>query len=90
MVAGRDERSQRPVQNYAPHFPVRPEFEGASYLDRYQILCQKLIRERHYSSAALLWTSSAREYGDVSAETSLTSFLASFSSHLKGLHHEFE
>lgn len=90
MVVGRDERSLRPVQNYAPHFPVRPEFEGASYLDRYQILCQKLIRERHYSSAALLWTSSAKEYGDASPETSLASFLASFSSHLKGLHHEFE
>ncbi|KWW27176.1 MAG: type II site-specific deoxyribonuclease [bacterium P3] len=57
MVVGRDKASERSVRNYEPYFPVRPEFNGACYLDRYRILCQKLILERHYTSAALIWTS---------------------------------
>ena len=56
MVVGRDRNSERPVRNYEPFFPVRPEFSGASYLDRYRILCQKLILERHYTATVLVWT----------------------------------
>ena len=52
-VVGQDDASTSPVKNYEPFFPVRPEFNSASYLDRYRNLCQKLVLERHYSAAAL-------------------------------------
>ncbi|MBE6268555.1 MAG: restriction endonuclease [Bacteroidales bacterium] len=90
MVVGRDEASQRIVHNYEPHFPVRPEFKGATYIDRYRILCQKLIRERQYSSAALVWTSDANNFGDVAADISICSFLASFVGHLNAVSYEFK
>ena len=90
MVVGRDEASERPVRNYEPYFPVRVEFNGACYLDRYRILCQKLILERHYTSTALLWTSDEKTYGDVSADISIIRFLQSFYSFLYSVSDEFK
>lgn len=37
-----------------PHFPVFPEFRNSSYATRYELFCRKLVRERHYTAAALL------------------------------------
>lgn len=48
------ERSRAPVKTSAPHFPVFPEFRGASYRDRYAILIEKLLRDRLYDGACLL------------------------------------
>ena len=90
MVVGRDKASERSVRNYEPYFPVRPEFNGACYLDRYRILCQKLILERHYTSAALIWTSDSQAYGDMAPDISISRFLNSFSSYLKGVSDEFK
>lgn len=38
--------SRRPVRDNSPHFPVFREFQGASYLSRYDILCQRLVQEQ--------------------------------------------
>ncbi len=46
--------SRRPVSPREPHFEVFPEFKQASYARRYELFCQKLVRERHYSATALL------------------------------------
>ena len=89
MVVGKDTSSQRPVRNYEPHFPVRAEFQGANYLERYRILCQKLILERHYTSAALLWTSEDKSYGNIAEDISLLHFINSFKSYLNGLIDDF-
>lgn len=90
MIIGKDAKSVREVHNSAPHFPVRPEFEGASYIDRYRLLCQKLIQERHYTAAALLATGSMYDYEDVAEGIAIHNFLSSFAGHLKGQAHEFE
>ncbi len=45
-------RSVAPVGVQEPHFPVFPEFRGASYAKRYELFCRKLVRERQFSSAA--------------------------------------
>lgn len=90
MVVGRDDASERPVKNYEPHFPVRPEFNNASYLDRYRILCQKLILERYYTSTALLWTSDANTYGGLAPDISVQSFINSFTGYLNGVENEFK
>jgi hypothetical protein len=48
------DRSRSPVKVNAPHFPVFPEFHGASYRQRYSIFVEKLVRERLYDGACLL------------------------------------
>lgn len=54
MLLEDDARSNAPVTVDEPHFPVRSEFRDASYAQRYQLLCEKLLRERLYDSAAFL------------------------------------
>jgi hypothetical protein len=46
--------SRRPVKVKEPHFKVLPEFVNASYAERYELFCRKLVRERHYNVAAYL------------------------------------
>jgi len=48
------ERSRVAVNVREPHFKVFPEFRNASYAKRYELLCRKLVRERHYDAAAFL------------------------------------
>jgi hypothetical protein len=51
----------RPVRVKEPHFPVFPEFQGASYVERYNQLLTKLVRARLYDAGCFLM--SAREGG---------------------------
>ena len=51
MVIGDDLKTNCPVKNHSAHYPVLVEFENASYMDRYAILCRKLISERLYNCA---------------------------------------
>lgn len=78
--------SRRPVTDRSPHFPVFEEFQGASYLNRYDILCQRLVQEQLYSNAALLASPrSASASGEFSAMydmTSLKTFITSFAGHI--------
>jgi hypothetical protein len=53
-------KSRRPVKDRSPHFPVFPEFQGASYLQRYDILCQRLVQEQLYTQAAVMASPEAR------------------------------
>ena len=46
--------SGSPVAVKEPHFAVFPEFLGASYAKRYEILLTKLVRERLYDATCLL------------------------------------
>ena len=74
-------KSTAPVKVNSPHFPLFPIFEAASYLDRYDIFCTRLVRERLYDSACLL--TSTRDdglngvYREPNKELSLFSFAAS-------------
>lgn len=83
-------KGNRPVHNPACHFSLLPEFDNASYMERYRILCRKLILERNYTSVALSWTSRDASYGDVSEDLSIGRFLRSFEGYLKGALHEFQ
>jgi len=55
--AARTSESDRQVEVREPHFSVMEEFSGTSYLDRYGIFCNRLMLERHYDSACMIWTS---------------------------------
>jgi len=52
-------RSLAPVRVSEPHFPVFPEFKGASYGKWYELLCRKLVRERQYSAACFMMSPKA-------------------------------
>jgi hypothetical protein len=46
--------STRPTKLSEDHYKVFPEFEGSSYAKRYQVLCERLVTEKLYSSASLI------------------------------------
>jgi hypothetical protein len=79
-------RSRKPVGDRSPHFKVFPEFQGASYLKRYDILCQRLVQEQLYTAASVISSPRASvatgEYGNLSELTSLTTFVTSLAGHV--------
>jgi hypothetical protein len=78
--------SRRPVTDRSPHFKVFKEFQGASYLKRYDILCQRLVQEQLYTTASVLASprtaAETGEYKDISELTSLKMFVTSFAGHI--------
>lgn len=86
MVVEDGPGSRAPVRNDEPHFRVFPEFQGASYLKRYDLLCQKLVREQLYSAAALLATPRSAvdtgDYTELSMLSSLETFVTAFAAHI--------
>lgn len=79
-------RSHTPIRDKSLHFPVFKEFQGASYLKRYDVLCQRLMQEQLYTAAALLTSPrSANTTGDhapMSDMTSLKTFVTSLAGHV--------
>lgn len=79
-------RSNTPVRDKEPHFPVDPAFKLASYAQRYDLLCKRLVQEGLYNSAAFL--ASPREavrngdYRHLSDLTSLKTFVPEFAAHI--------
>jgi len=76
-------KSIRPVKVSEPHFKVFPEFKGASYAKRYEILLQKLVRERLFDQACFMMATAsdglAGRFIEPAADLSMQSFLAGLS-----------
>jgi hypothetical protein len=78
--------SRSPVRDSSPHFPIFREFQGASYLKRYDVLCQRLMQEQLYSTAAVM--ASPREActtgtnESLSDMTSFKTFVTSLAGHI--------
>lgn len=89
MVIGDDKKSTSPVRNYTNYFPVLKEFDNASYIDRYRILCEKLMTERLYTSTCLIRTKNAKTYCDVAENLSISRFIDSLKGYLIGCESEF-
>lgn len=49
-------KSRSAVRVDEPHFSVFEEFRGASYIKRYELFCERLVRERLYDATCLLLT----------------------------------
>jgi hypothetical protein len=72
-----------------PHFKILPEFRGASYAERYEILCTKLLQDRLYDGACLLMSpqESGRRIGDYSEPApslAFSKFIAAMTGHVQG------
>ena len=78
--------SRSPVRDSSPHFAVFEEFKDASYLKRYDLLCQRLVQEQLYTTAAIIAAErSAVDTGDftnLSDMTSLKAFITSLAGHV--------
>lgn len=78
--------SRAPVRDSSPHFPVFEEFKGASYLKRYDLLCQRLVKEQLYTTATVIASErSAIDSGnfeDLSSMTSLKTFVTALAGHV--------
>ena len=79
-------RSRSAVTDRSQHFPVRPEFHGASYIDRYNLLCKKLVQEQLYTTASIIASPQSAGktgvYSEVSEMTGLKTFISSFAGHI--------
>lgn len=86
MVVEDAPRSRASVREKSVHFPVFPEFQGASYLQRYDILCQRLTQESLYTAASVIATPRSAmksgAYAELSRLTGLKSFVSSFAGHI--------
>lgn len=80
------EGSRRPVRDASPHFPVFPDFRGTSYIQRYDVLCKKLVREQLYTSATALTSprtaSKNGKFETPDGMTGLATFVTTFAGHI--------
>ncbi len=78
--------SRSPVGDKSTHFPVFEEFSGASYADRYNILCRKLAQEQLYSAASVLFSPrdaiDTGDYSELSEMTGLKTFVTTLAGHI--------
>lgn len=74
------------VKDKSPHFPIFPEFQGTSYLDRYDLLCQRMVREQLYTTATLITSprnaAESGEYAEMSSMTGLRTFVTALAGHI--------
>jgi hypothetical protein len=77
---------RRPITDRSLHFPVFQEFQRASYLKRYDILCQRLVREQLYTAASVLASprtaAETGEFTELSELTGLRMFVTTFAGHI--------
>jgi hypothetical protein len=81
---------RQPMNPKSSHFQVFPEFDGASYADRYDLFCRKLVREGLFTCATLMLSpeqegSSSGAYSEVSDDTGLRRLVAGLASHVAGV-----
>jgi hypothetical protein len=78
--------SRTPVKDISPNFPVFPEFKDASYAERYNILCRKLMAEQLYTAATVILSprsaSKSGAYSEMSDMTGLKSFVTTLAGHI--------
>lgn len=78
--------SRKPVRDASSHFQMFEVFKGASYLERYNVLCHRLVQEQLYTAATVIAAEhSAADSGDfseLSPMTNLRAFVATLAGHV--------
>ncbi|MEN8220150.1 MAG: PaeR7I family type II restriction endonuclease [Pseudomonadota bacterium] len=78
-------KSQTPVRVSEPHFEVFKEFKEASYAKRYELFCERLVRERLYDATCLLLSDRDNgvngSYSEPNIEVNFKNFATSLSAH---------
>lgn len=78
--------SRSPVRNSSPHFPVLEEFREASYAERYNLLCQRLVQEQLCTTASVQLSPRTSvdtgDYYELSDMSSLKTFVTILAGHV--------
>jgi len=81
MMLEEHRRSMSPVRFSSPHFPVFEVFSETSYARRYQIFCERLVRERLYDATCFIMSSrdggAKGEYTEPNTDLSFKNFATS-------------
>ena len=72
-----------------PHFRVFDEFRNASYAKRYELFCQRFVRERLYNASCFLMSGEDSgllgKFIEPSQQLSFRNFAASSIGHVSGI-----
>lgn len=78
--------SRRTIQERTLTYPVFEEFKASSYLARYDLLCQRMMREQLYTAAAVITSERSAinngAYTELSPMTGLWSFATTLAGHV--------
>ena len=78
-------KSISPVRVAEPHFEVFPEFKETSYAQRYELFCERLMRERLYDATCLILSNPVGglngKYTEPNSEFSFMAFASSLFGH---------
>ena len=78
-------KSTSPVRLDEPHFEVFAEFKGTSYAKRYELFCERLMRERLYDGTCLILSDKMGglkgKYTEPNPEFGFATFATSLSAH---------
>lgn len=85
MLLEETPKSISPVRVDEPHFEVFEEYKDASYARRYELFCERLLRERFYDGTCLLLSEQASglkgKYKEPNPEFGFARFATSLSAH---------
>lgn len=89
MLLEKCDKSTRLVSVSEPHFSVLPEFRDASYARRYELFCEKLVRESLYTAACFLLSPTNGDghgdYEEPNSELSFRKFAGSLVGHASAI-----
>lgn len=82
MLLENHPKSTTPVRISEPHFKIFKEFIGSSYAKRYELFCEKIVRERLYDACCFILsdklTGKAGNFIEPNDELSFNNFISSF------------
>lgn len=86
LLVEKAQKSTAPVRLPRAVFEPMPVFNGTSYIERYVILCRRLVLERNYSAAALLTAprGDTGAFEEPAEELAFEHFVRSLFGHLVG------
>ena len=86
MVVEDCPKSAAPVGESSAHFPIFPDFRDASYIQRYNALCRKLMQKQLYTLACILTSPrtavTTGEYAELPEMMGLRTFVTEFAGHV--------
>jgi hypothetical protein len=78
--------SRKKVNVISPHYAIFEEFKNTSYLERYDLLGQRMVKEQLYTSACVITACRAASvkgsFRDLSPMTSLRTFVTALAGHV--------
>lgn len=85
MLLEDNPKSTTPIRVDEPHFEVFEEFKNTSYAKRYELFCERLMRERLYDGVCLILSNKTDGikgiYREPNPEFSFATFATSLSAH---------